>query len=213
MVFGGHFKTKGRYHHGSQMKGAKKNPFEVKKFSCAAISDEYVAIGTGDKILIFGKDGEWFMVHKEKATSIHHLFFSPDGTELLAIVTTATAGVSRQRVLIAPTNSFPGPTLERNNSVFTEVVDWGRCNQFPSGAAFSSDGNRIAIYTSCDSYGLSQIRLLERHDSKSLWRSLGESDIQINGQSPGEVTGIQLCLLVINKQSNSPVSVKISSFR
>lgn len=196
MKFGGHFKKKGVYHYGLSMGEPKHHKYKITKFLCAALTDKYVAIGTQDKILIFGNGGQWLVAHEEKDASIDQLMFSPDGTELLAIVTTMVKDISHQRLLLAPTTSFPGTTLRREKPVLTEVVDWGKRVQIPSGAAFSSDGNRIAIYTSCDAEGKCEIRLLERQcirDNKFEWQRLGEDSIDVGSRrSPGELTGVQL---------------------
>src|SRR5437762_400032 len=64
--------------------------FSVSSFSSIALSDDYLAIGTTDKVMIFAVNGEhsgrWVVCDDIPRSDITKLAFSPDGKQLVALV-------------------------------------------------------------------------------------------------------------------------------
>lgn len=203
MVCAGHFKEKGYYHFGpnkDEMTSHQPQPrsnSKVSPFRSAALCDKFAAIGTHDQILVFTSTGLWLLCHKERDnnTSITHLKFSPDGKELLALVRTKSDSGMCQRALIVAVAEFPNEPELEEKSWFKEVGMWENSVYTPRGLAFSSDGEKIAIYTNCPGDGTCQIRFLQRCNE---WRKRGEHTISVRGQgqSSGRLTGIQLYTLL-----------------
>jgi hypothetical protein len=147
--------------------------FKVKEFSSVALSDSFLAIGVPGKVMVFYLNGDhagrWvFCDSMDSGIGVERLKFSRSGKELLALLQFEKDAGIDIKAKIYNTEDFPTSKLERRKPAppinFVEV-QWSCDNMhIPSAAAFSTDGNMIAICTSrCGPHA--QIQLLKRFDS------------------------------------------------
>lgn len=194
---------------------------KVSKFLCAALCDAYLAIGAPGRLMVCKLEGEHAgrmvidHMFKDSYARIEQLAFSPEGTELLAIVkSTSTRNSTKLEILAVSTTNFPQPTLgelERKPAVSLDNLnvsepllfgsDWDMYTT-PNGMSFSSEGTKVAIYTNWIA-GKAGIQLLRKTESK--WKFWGplhrvpvfREDDRHEWQGVG-LTGISLHVLVPN---------------
>ena len=121
---GTHFKYS---HQGEEMKSQVPLPaekFEIGKFSCVAISNEYLAIGCKGRMMIFIIDGDhagrWvcYAIH-DPTTWMEKLEFSADGRTLVALLRSqsGTTSGSQSKALIYSTENIQKEDIERQTPV------------------------------------------------------------------------------------------------
>jgi hypothetical protein len=183
--------------------------FKVKEFSSVALSDSFLAIGVPGKVMVFYLNGDhagrWvFCDSMDSGKGVERLKFSQYGNELLALLQYENDAGIDIKAKIYNAEDFPTYQLERRKPAppnnFVEV-QWSSDNMhIPSAAAFSRDGNMIAICTT-RSGPHAQIQLLKRFDSG--WKRWKVETIKVfptddhrdwNGDG---LTGISLYLFVI----------------
>lgn len=205
LVCTGKFK-KGHYSYGRTKPALKQfDKQKISDLSCAALSDVYIAIGTSGigasgALLVFSIQGErpgkWLCLGDVGAAGIERLTFSPDGEELFALLMTNDG---HQKAIVYSTSEFArdprvsDDVVPRLSSV-KAVTEWKNSICEIPATVFSDDGGMIAICTSHDNNGRSQVRLLKK-DLKKGWRRCGEPIplvvLRTNDSSPG-MTGISL---------------------
>lgn len=162
---------------------------KVSRFTCAALSDTYLAVGCNGRVMAFvleGKHaGRWIVLESfdDKEAPVEKLSFSADGAQLIALLKVAS-GVSHQfKAVIYSTSSFPQDNLDRKKPIRPEstnvlLKDWQ--TYCPRGVAFSSQGTLVAI---CTNYVRSRdrlsagIQLLKKNEDDGSWDLWGPFDI------------------------------------
>ena len=121
---GTHFKYS---HQGEEMKSQVPLPvekFEIAKFSCVAMSNEYLAIGCKGRMMIFIIDGEhvgrWicYAIH-DPTTWMEKLEFSADGRTLVALLRSQSGTISgsQSKALMYSTENIQKEDIERQTPV------------------------------------------------------------------------------------------------
>lgn len=187
----GHFKRKSFYYY-TNLRGEEDYQTHdcktLSDFHCAALSDDFIAISAGHRVLLFEGSGRCLFYTEFRNTFVSHLRFSPDGMELLVL--------SNTKALIASTSKFKSNSniknIEGEEDCFKEIANWGTSSYRPRQLAFSSDGKRIVICTSHSSNGFCEIRILQCDNG--LWKVIGQHEKYLGGPAPGpgDLTGIQL---------------------
>lgn len=186
--------------------------FATSSFSCVAVSDEYLAIGSKEKVIVFATRGAHsgrLLVsdHIAKAT-VTKLRFSDDGIQLVGLVVVDDRN-TYEEARIYSTDTFgsnlkvdrPG-VLDTNHISFTKV-GWNRdFVHSPSGLAFSKQGDMVAICTT-HSKAQAQIRILKRE--VATWRSWGIKEVTVHIADHREwhgfaLTGISLYTSTLRKR-------------
>jgi hypothetical protein len=159
-------------------------PKEVKvgKFTCVALSNKYLAIGSQGRLMIFILEGDfagrWIVSQvfgQDLKTLIERLTFSPDGNLLLALFRD-TSGHSKGLILYS--KDFHQHDLDRAvpEACPSQEINLDGWEYFrPTGVAFSSGGGLIAMCTSYSGFRAG-IQLLARTDSGQ-W--VAEGDLRI----------------------------------
>jgi len=143
--------------------------------TCAALSENYVAIGTNKSLLIMALQtnppGKWLCAAEHGY--IEKVAFSPSGDQLLVLPS--------YKAIIHSTSDFAQDPRRPNNAVkFMDgliVAEWRNSVCEVVDTVFASDGNMAAICTSHDNTGQSHIRLLKK--SSRRWRKYREHWIQV----------------------------------
>lgn len=165
------------------------------KIERATLSDDFVAICSKSRILVFRRPGPFVCSVNLRDENILQLLFCPRGTKLLVI---STISQDRHRAIILPTALFPRnvptaiPTMQTQP---TELVAEWRSMYTPRRVSFSGDGNKIIIGTSNLADGKCEIRIYEYSIRLRQWRSGGNCAILIQDSVSGasaRLTGIQL---------------------
>ena len=212
----------------------------MSKFFALALCDAYLAIGAPGRLIICKLDGEHAgrmvidHMFKDPYARIEQLAFSPDGTDLIAIMKSRSTGNSTKlETLAMSTTKFPQPTLEVNSNANLTVSldnlnvggpllfrsDWDE-HTIPIGMAFSGDGTKVAIYTNWTA-AKAGIQLLRKIESK--WEFWGKfhrvpvfrEDDRYEWQGVG-LTGISLYVLLsswfnFSYQQNTCLALSIAS--
>jgi hypothetical protein len=150
LVCTGEFDRKGVYRYSnmaiarSQSQTTPPTMLNFSGFACAAGSDRHVVIGAGGKIMLFAIDGNCAgrLVHYEdiKDSSICSINFSPDGMELLTLLSGFEKGECIQQARIYATDGAQEDASAQNSTfVLRESVVWNS-NYFHSIATFLNDG-------------------------------------------------------------------------
>ena len=202
LVTSGNFQKRGEYRYGlntlcSQFHQWPKRP----KFCCAAITKDFCAIGTLRKLLVFAvRPGRLLGFESLPEADIKKLIFSPDGTELIALMITTTGSRSCVKVLVYSTSEFSSNVADSDNVLkqlhgFRVTKVWKDFIGHIVDATISREGTKIAICSSYNNEGYSQLRLLEKNmEGEWVW-VVGTEKLSVsNGNihsSPG-ITGISL---------------------
>ena len=168
-------------------------------FSCVALSDEYLAVGTKEKIIVVATRGRYagrLLVSDEiPKAAITKMCFSNDGTQLVALVLIDDKE-SYEEARIYNTNAFrPRSTVDRPNVLLSKDLDiterkWTRdLVHSPSGIAFSRKGDMVAICTT-HSGGRAVIRILKKE--VSTWRLWGIKEVAVHIVDHREWHGLAL---------------------
>jgi hypothetical protein len=162
----------------------------------AALSDDFVAICSKSRILVFRRPGPFVCSLNLRDEKILQLVFCPRGTKLLVI---STISQDMHRAIILPTEQFPRNVLHtdipRVGTQCTEHVAEWRSTYTPRRVSFSSDGKKIVIGTSNLADGKSEIRIFEYSTGRGKWRNGGNCAIRIQdevSEASARLTGIQL---------------------
>lgn len=166
----------------------------VFSFTCAAVSDNHLAIGTLEKLMIFaveGKDrGRWVAYEDISGARIQKLAFSKGGERLVALYhvdpNARTNVKARDSARIyskenlpttVPIHSLPITTLK------PFVVRWQRdYNRDPTAVAFSQDGNMVAWCTTTNVNATSWIHVLKNQGSR--WVKWGMKEVILHRGDP-----------------------------
>lgn len=168
-------------------------------FSCVALSDEYLAVGTKDKLIVVATRGKYagrLVVSDEiPKAAITKMCFSNDGTQLVALVLIDDRE-SYEEARIYNTNAFrPRSTVDRPNVLLSNDLDiterkWTRdLVHSPSGITFSRKGDMVAICTT-HSGGRAVIRILKKE--VSTWRLWGIKEVAVHIVDHREWHGLAL---------------------
>lgn len=172
--------------------------FTVSSFSDMALSDEFVAIGTEEKIMIFANNGNhagrWLVCDDMPKTGVIKLAFSNDGTQLVALVVAGDINAWGARIYSSV--KFI-PTMKRSKLIkspqILDVVNirWERDYvHSPTDMAWSMRGDMVAICTTC-SKGKAIIRILKKE--VLTWRLWGFHEVPVHAERRGlGFTGISL---------------------
>jgi hypothetical protein len=206
-VCSGRFKKK-HYYYGPTEGKCQLTQFDnrnVSPFCRAALSDYYIAVGTDDgMILVFAVQeetpGQWLCSADTGGAVIEKLVFSPQGEELLAVLTTRDRQQQCQKVIVFPTSGFAKARRVADEAVkhltsSNTVAEWRNSDCEIHAAVFSSDGRKFAICTSHDNRGYSQIRLLKKSGRDGRWRKQGVDEVpvvQAQDSTSAGITGISL---------------------
>ena len=148
--------------------------FKVKDFSCVALSDSFLAIGVPGKVMAFYLHGDhagrWvFCDSMHSKVLVMRLKFSRDGKQLLSLLQYVENNIIGIKAKIYNTEEFPISQFDRRKPApptNPSEVTWN-CDDtvyMPSAAAFSRDGNMIALCTNC-SHAFAQIQLLKKFEN------------------------------------------------
>lgn len=174
--------------------------FTASSFSCVALSDEYLAVGTEEKLLIFatrGRHAGRLLVSDNICkASITKLCFSNDGTQLAALVVVDDKNEFYEAARIYTTETFRPrtddrlPVLKSADVTPAPPVKWNRDYvHSPSGIAFSRNGNMVAICTT-HSQARANIRILKKE--VSTWRLWGTREVAVHISDHREWHGLAL---------------------
>lgn len=180
--------------------------FSVSLFSCVALSDDYLAIGTTEKVMVFAVNGEyagrWVMCDDIPKAGIMKLAFSPDGKQLVALMV-VDVKESCDAARIYSTDNFAPEhehvTILRTADLEKSEVTWQRDYvHSPSGIAFSRNGNMVAICTT-HSKAKAEIRILKKEIAT--WRVWGKREVSVHLPDHREwhnlgLTGISLYIIL-----------------
>jgi hypothetical protein len=197
---GTHFKYS---HPGGEMKSQVPLPaekFEIGKFSCVALTNEYLAIGCKGRMVIFIVDGEhagrWicYALH-DPTTWMEKLEFSADGRTLVALLRSqsGTTSGSQSKALIYSTENIQKEDIERQIPVpptpeVAPTLTWDWEFDAPTSIGFSGDGMTIAISSTTNAQGVAKIRLLKKVASE--WKYLGSQPVDVFGSVERHGKGI-----------------------
>lgn len=166
------------------------SPYEkcdVSEFSCIALSDKYLAIGAGGRLLVFIVVGEcagrWVCDDSSHAdASFEGLKFSDNGEDLLALLRVESANddyMYEYSALIYSTAGFPGDNLERQSPVHPKHYRQERLWPWeykPTDFAFSPKGTRIAI---CTTYSGQNAKIGLLRKIGSTWKLWDLKEVQV----------------------------------
>jgi hypothetical protein len=220
LVAMGQFMDKGTHfkysHQGGEMNLQVPLPaekFEINKFSCVAVSNEYLAIGSKGRMMIFVIDGEhagrWVCdaIH-DSTTWMEKLEFSADGGTLVALLRCESGRSSsfQSKALIYSTENIEKENIEREPPVppLSEVaptLKWDWEFDTPTSVGFSGDGMTIAISTTTDARGVAKIRLLKKVASE--WKYLGSQSVPVFGSVERHGKGISGLALYFPPQAEA----------
>lgn len=174
--------------------------FSVSSFSCIALSDEYLAIGATEKVMVFAVTGEhsgrWIVCDNIPKSEITKLAFSPDGKQFVALVVKDEKD-SYDSARIYSTDVFlpneRAPILQ-TRSLGVSEIQWRDFVHKPSGISFSQNGEMIAICTT-HSRAKAEIRILKKE--VATWRNWGTREVAVHVPDHrewhgGGLTGISL---------------------
>lgn len=154
------------------------------EFACAALNDEYLAVGVKGNILAFLVHGDyrgrWVFRHEIKEEIVLSLQFSGDGSHILSLVGGSEDGKEYEKVLLYSYKDFPRHDLERAVPVSFEPfqIQWQtELTRRSKNATFSRNGLMVAIYTNFSGSN-ADIRLLARTENSN-WVNLGVRSIQV----------------------------------
>ena len=152
--------------------------------SCAALSDEYIAVGCYGTLLIFTVQGDspgrWLSSAKFNDVHIEKLVFSPKGDELLAVLKAKDQNGqnSCHKAIVYSSSDFVDDCQQSDEKVKSlrsiEVAEWENSVCEVADAAFSSEGRKIVIGTRHDNRGKSRIMLLKKYPEEG-WQKYGDS--------------------------------------
>jgi hypothetical protein len=162
--------------------------FQIGKFSCAAVSTEYLAIGCKGRMMIFTVEGEhggrWVCdAIYDLNTIVEKVQFSADGRTLLVMVRTQANSTSgaQSKAHIYCTENISKVDIERQTPVppipEEPTLEWDWEMDAPAAVAFSGDGMSIAIATKTNAQGLAKIRLLKKVGTD--WKYLGGRAVKV----------------------------------
>jgi hypothetical protein len=168
------------------------------KIRRAALSDDFVAICSKTRILVFTRPGPCVCSINLGDENILQLLFCPSGTKLLFV---STISQDRHQAVILPTEQFPRnaptdiPTVQPQRTL---IAQW-KSTYTPRRVSFSSDGKKIIIGTSNLADGKCEIRIFEfsslQNSLQRQWRNGGNCAISIQDGVSGasaRLTGIQM---------------------
>ena len=174
--------------------------FSVSSFSTIALSDEYLAIGTTEKLMVFAVTGEhsgrWIVCDDIPKSEIIKLAFSPDGKQLVALVVKDERD-SYDSARIYSTDVFlpreRAPILQ-TGALGVSEIQWRDFVHKPSGITFSQNGEMVAICTT-HSRAKADIRILKKE--VATWRNWGTREVTVHLPDHrewhgGGLTGISL---------------------
>jgi hypothetical protein len=163
--------------------------FRISSFVCCALSDEFLAIGTDSKIMIFScrgtYAGRWLACDDIPDSVVKRMAFSPDGTELVALVSVEGKDASYDGARIYSTAKFTPEDIDiqelevlRQEAMAPVVLVWPRDHiHDPNGISFSKDGRKVAICTT-HSRAKAGIRILKKEIST--WRAWGFTEVTVH---------------------------------
>jgi hypothetical protein len=209
LVCTGHFANDGREFRYSgnvtEMKSQVPLPaerYKVGEFSCAAVSNDYLAIGCAGRMMLFTIEGEyagrWVCdAVYEETTIFEKVKFSADGRTLVTLLRFGYDRTAKSKALIYSTENIQKDKLSRHipNPPLLEspVLEWTWGLDTPTSVTFSGTGRTIAISTTSDAEGMAMIRLLKRVGTE--WRNLGFQPVPVfaaNDKFGDGLTGITL---------------------
>jgi len=140
--------------------------FQRIEFECAAVSDEFIAIGSRKHILLFDMSGEClFYFSPNNVNRVSLLLFSPSDKQLAALASTTD---NHDRVLIISTIAFRRLSPPRRTNWIRDIPDEfsivdnsPKSNFLREQIAVSQDESQIIISTNCSSDGQCQILLFK----------------------------------------------------
>jgi hypothetical protein len=204
--------------------------FQVSSFSCVALSDEYLAIGTKEKIMIFSVNGDhagrWLACDDIKKAAITKLTFSSNGSQLVALIVVDDKDTFEEARIYMTNQFWPLRGEDRRRAVIRRQRDlnpaeikWPRdFVHSPSGIAFSREGTMIAICTT-HSKARAEIRILKKE--VATWRSWGIREVTVHIADHREwhglaLTGISLYyelwgLLIVSFQNDECLALSVDS--
>lgn len=165
------------------------------------MSDEYLAIGTKEKIMIFCVSGDhagrWIACDDITKAAITKLTFSVDGSQLVALVVVddketyeeARIYMANQFWSLKPEDKVRA-VIRRQADLNPACVKWQRdFVHSPSGIAFSTKGTMVAI-CSTHSKARAEIRILKKE--VSTWRSWGIGEVTVHTADHRDWHGLAL---------------------
>lgn len=160
---------------------------KISSFTNIALSDEHLAIGAAEKVLIFGVSGEkagrWLFCDQIQHGMVRGLAFSPDGSKVVALYSFNKKGEEPyEAARFYPTgelkNDAGGPVKSRQHISHCQDVTWPMSPIYhPRCMAFSSNGDMVGIATSY-SEGEALIRILGENGGG--WSHWGERSIKVH---------------------------------
>jgi hypothetical protein len=161
--------------------------------------------------------GQWLCSAKLSESVIEKMLFTPEADELLLVLSANDASHPYQKLLVFSTSEFakaPGVADDKVKDLtqFTTAAEWrDSVCQIPD-AAVSSDGRKLAICTSHNNNGFSEIRLLRKSRTDGRWRNVLKEEISVvrirgESKSPG-MTGISLYIPSLVSELSLLVSTK-----
>jgi len=186
--------------------------FEIGKFSCVAISNEYLAIGCKGRMMIFIIEGEhagrWVCdaIH-DSTTFMEKLEFSADGRTLLALLRSQSSspvlGSQSIEALIYSTENIQKEDIIRQSPVtptpeVAPALKWNWDFATPTGIAFSGNGMTVAVSTAANAQGAAKISLLQKVGSE--WKYLQSQSVEVLGSVEKHGKGITGMALYFPKQ-------------
>lgn len=173
---------KGEYRYGRTDKPNLKqfHKHDTQNITCAALSEEYIAIGTNETLLIMALQtdppGKWLCIAKHG--DIENLAFSPSGDQLLVLSRTKHRS---HKAIMHSTSEFSHDHRLSDNKPKpidgVEIAEWEHSACEVLDIVFASDGNMAAICTSHDPLGRCRIRLLKKYSRG--WRKYGDQLIRV----------------------------------
>jgi hypothetical protein len=162
---------------------------KISSFTHIALSDEYLALATTEKVLIFNLAGErtgrWLFCDQIQHGTLKSLAFSPDGSKLVALY---SLDKKRERPYEAarfyPTRDFRnegGHVKSLQDVSHSPEVTWQISPIYePSRIAFSLHGDMVAITTGYSLEGKAYVRMLGENATTRVWSYWCERSIKVN---------------------------------
>jgi len=193
LVCTGHFRSQGFFRGYRDDALEKQHPiadtYKIPTLTCAAISDDFLAIGCQDGIMTFflNEDiaGRWVTTNDIPNGRVLKMSFSADGQTLAAVVAQGNERVRtlKHRALVFPTSGFPRIEVRAAPMAAPhEPIRLPKLHSTPKGIAVSADGTKIAIHTSRSGHS-AKLQVFQKAESG--WDSFADP-IDIKIHPPGD---------------------------
>lgn len=166
---------------------------ETPSFTAVGMTDNYLVVSTQGKTLIFAttgqRSGELVMYDAHEAI-VDKFIFSPDnGHRLLGLMRKGGSKTAQARIynvaLFPPLHSekamsLVGKGVSKMSSEMFSEVPLPYETTLPRGAAFSSSGNLLAIYSNANANGMSTLWILQNYSMpQDSWTKAVQQEIRV----------------------------------